>query len=138
MKKYDLESFCKVKVSGVDISLLDEKQMELLYTVARYFEAMCDADIDVMRQIVCEDMVFVHMSGRKQSREEFFSDIEKVRLKYYTIGIEDPMITVDKEKGTITYNSILNANAYGTRGTFRMKGTHHYELGESGWMQVNG
>ena len=72
MKKYDLESFCKVKVSGVDISLLDEKQMELLYTVVRYFEAMCDADIDVMRQIVCEDMVFVHMSGRKQSREEFF------------------------------------------------------------------
>lgn len=30
--------------------------------------------------------------------------------------------------------SSLNANAYGARGTYRMKGTHYYELREGGWI----
>lgn len=86
---------------------------------------------------VSEDMVFVHMSGRKQSREEYFADIEDGSLDYYTIGIEKPVIEVDGDRVTITYTSVLNANAYGARGKFRMSGTHAYEKVDGNWMLVN-
>ena len=91
-----------------------------------------------MREIVSRDMVFVHMSGKKQSRDEYFADIEKGRLVYYTIGIEDPVLNINGDKASITYTSVLNANAYGARGTFRMKGTHHYERKNDRWIMVNG
>ncbi|MCR4990471.1 MAG: nuclear transport factor 2 family protein, partial [Lachnospiraceae bacterium] len=58
-------------------------------------------------------------------------------LRYFTIGIDNPVIKVDGDKALITYTSVLNANAYGSRGTYRMKGTHHYEKSDGLWILVN-
>ena len=73
------------------------------------------------------------MSGRQQTREEYFADIADGSLNYFNIGIADPVIKVDGDKAQITYTSVLNANAYGARGTYRMKGTHYYELRDDSW-----
>ena len=51
---------------------------------------MTDADIDTMRKLVPEDMTFIHMSGRQQTREEYFADVENGSLRYFTIGIDTP------------------------------------------------
>ena len=99
---------------------------------------MTDADIDTMRKIVSEDMVFTHMSGRRQTREEYFADIADGYLDYYTIGIEKPVIEIDGDQASITFTSVLNANAYGAVGTYRMKGTHHYVRTDGKWIAING
>jgi hypothetical protein len=137
MKVYDFSAFPNVKVTGVDLSALTEEQLSVLYQAARYCEAMTEADIDTMREIVSEDMTFTHMSGRRQTREEYFADVADGSLRYYTIGMEKPVVKVDGDKATVTYTSVLNANAYGARGTFRMKGTHHYENRDGAWIAVN-
>ena len=74
---------------------------------------------------------------KTQTREEYFADIEKGRLNYFKIGIEAPVIEVDGDTATIEYTSVLNANAYGARGTFRMSGIHHYEKRDGSWILVN-
>ena len=73
----------------------------------------------------------------QQTREEYFADVADGSLSYYTIGIADPVIKVDGEKAQITYSSVLNADAYGARGTFRMKGMHQYEKRDGVWIIVN-
>lgn len=137
MSAYDFSEFGNVDITGCDVNNLSETEQEVLYTQARYCQAMTDADIETMREIVSEDMIFTHMSGKTQSREEYFADIEKGRLNYFTIGIEDPVIEVDGDTATITFTSVLNANAYGARGTFRMGGTHKYEKRDGVWIAVN-
>ena len=91
----------------------------------------------VMRELVSEDKTFTHMSGLQQTREEYFADVADGSLNYFTIGIADPVIMVDGDMAQLTYTSVLNANAYGARGTFRMKGTHHYEKRDGAWIIVN-
>lgn len=115
----------------------DPRELSVLYAQARYCQAMTDADIDTMRELVSEDMVFTHMSGRKQTREEYFADVADGSLNYFTIGIENPVIEADGDKARITYTSVLNADAYGARGTYRIKGTHHYALRDGSWILVN-
>ena len=44
------------------------------------------------------DLIYTHMSGMQQTREEYFSDISDGSLRYYTIGIADPIIEVDQAK----------------------------------------
>lgn len=134
---YDFKRFSNVNITGIDISSLHEEELSVLFTQARYCQAMTEADIETMRELVSEDMVYTHMSGRQQTREEYFTDIADGNLRYFTIGIADPVIKVEGEKAQITYTAVLNANAYGARGTFRMKGTHYYELREGGWIAVN-
>ena len=137
MSGYRFDDFKNVEITGIDISSLNDDELSVLYTQARYCQAMTDADIDTMREIVSEDMIFTHMSGRQQTREEYFADIEKGRLNYFTIGIENPVIEINGDTASITYTSVLNANAYGARGTYRMSGTHHYERRDGEWIAVN-
>ena len=133
----DFESFSNVNITGIDLSSLSQEELAVLFAHARYCQAMTDADIDTMRELVSEKMVFTHMSGRQQTREEYFADVADGSLNYFTIGIEDPVIRVDGDKAQITCTSVLNANAYGASGTFRMKGTHHFEKQDGAWIAVN-
>ena len=137
MSKFDFSQFPNVELINADTSEMSDEQLSVLYQQARYCQAMTDADIDTMRGIVSEDMIFTHMSGRQQTCEEYFADIVNGRLTYYTIGIENPVITVDGDSATIKYTSVLNANAYGARGTFRMPGTHDYRKINGEWTAVN-
>ena len=134
---YDFSVFENVDISGVEIPELGEEEQALLYQQARYCQAMTDADTVTMREIVPEDAVFTHMSGRQQTREEYFADIEDGSLDYYTIGIDNPVIEVNGDSASITYTSVLNANAYGARGTYRMEGTHYFEKSGGKWMMAN-
>ena len=137
MTGYDFTAFTNVEITGIDLDSLTKEDLSALYQAARYCQAMTDKDIDTMREIVSEDMVFVHMSGIRQTREEYFADVADGSLTYYTIGMADPVIEIDGNHAIVTYTSILNANAYGARGTFRMKGSHHYENRDGAWIAVN-
>ena len=137
MKGYDFSVFSNVELIGADLSALDAEQLAVLYQQARYCQAMTDADTDTLREIVAEDAVFTHMSGRQQTREEYFADIESGSLRYFTIGIAHPTVEVNGDTASITYTSVLNANAYGAHGTFRMSGTHWFEKRGGEWTSVN-
>lgn len=137
MQAYDFSDFPNVELTGVDLSAMDNDQLAVLYQQARYCQAMTDADTDTLREIVSSDAVFTHMSGRQQTREEYFADIESGALRYFTIGIDRPIVEVDGDAASIAYTSVLNANAYGARGTFRMGGTHWFEKRDGAWISVN-
>ena len=134
---YDFGEFPNVNITGIDLASLSDEELAVLYAQAKYCQAMTDADIEVMRELVSEDKAFTHMSGLQQTREEYFADVADGSLNYFTIGIADPVIMVDGDMAQLTYTSVLNANAYGARGTFRMKGTHHYEKRDGAWIIVN-
>ncbi|MBR0092416.1 MAG: nuclear transport factor 2 family protein [Lachnospiraceae bacterium] len=131
---YDFSAFTNVEITGTDIATLSTEEQSVLYAQAKYCQAMTEADADTLRELVPEDAVFTHMSGRQQTREEYFADIESDALDYYTIGIEGPVIEVNGDAATITCTSVLNANAYGARGTYRMGGTRHFEKVNGNWI----
>ena len=135
--RYDFSSFTNVTLTGIDTSALNEDELSALYQAARYCQAMTEADIDTMREIVSEEMKFVHMSGMTQTREEYFADVADGSLTYYAIGMENPVVEVSGNKATVTYTAALTADAYGARGTFRMKGSHFYEKRNGVWIAVN-
>ena len=137
VKASDFNQFQNVTLTGVDLAALDSEQMEVLYAQAKYCQAMCDADMDTLRSLVAEDKTFTHMSGRVQTREEYFADIAKGSLNYFSIGMEDPAVTVSGNHATVQYTAVLNANAYGARGTYRMSGTHTWEKRGGAWISVN-
>jgi ketosteroid isomerase-like protein len=137
MKNYNFSALTNVELINADLGSMNDEQLSVLYVQARYCQAMTDADIDTMRELVSEDMTYTHMSGMTQTREEYFADIADGSLRYFTIGMDSPKIEVSDDTASITYTSVLNANAYGARGTYRMKGTHYYEKRSGEWIAVN-
>ncbi len=137
MPEYDFSVFTNVVLTGIELSDLREEQLAVLYQQAQYCQAMTEADIDTMGGIVSDNSVFTHMSGRQQTKEEYFSDVEDGSLRYFTIGIENPVVEVKGNLASVTYTSVLNADAYGARGTYRMSGAHWFEKRDGIWYSVN-
>lgn len=137
MADYDFSVFSNVELTGIDLADLNEEQLAVLYQQARYCQAMTEADVETMGEIVADDSTFTHMSGTQQTKEEYFADVESGSLRYYTIGMENPVVEVDGDRAGVTFTSVLNANAYGAEGTYRMSGTHWFENRDGVWISVN-
>ena len=137
MSEYDFSVFTNVEIKETELSAFSDEQLAVLYQQARYCQAMTEADIDTMDEIVSDNSVFTHMSGRQQTKEEYFSDVEDGSLRYFTIGIENPVVEVDGNLASVSYTSVLNANAYGARGTYRMSGVHWFEIRGGVWYSIN-
>ena len=133
----DFSVFNNVEVTGIDLSELSADERAVLYQQARYCQAMTEADTETMTEITSPDMIFTHMSGRQQTRKEYFADIADGNLQYFTIGIENPTVHINGSYASVSYTSVLNANAYGARGTYRINGTHWYEKQDENWIACN-
>ena len=137
MKDFDFSAFNNVEITGINTSELSDEEQAVLYQQARYCQAMTEADTETMREITSPDMIFTHMSGRQQTREEYFADIADGNLQYFTIGIENPVVNINGSYASVSYTSVLNANAYGAGGTYRIDGTHWYEKQNENWIACN-
>ncbi len=137
MEEYDFSEFPNVEITGVDFESLDEEQLAVLYQQVRYLQAMTDADIETLDEIVSDDMVFTHMSGRQQTKEEYFADIEDGSLNYYFVELENPEVVVDGDIASVSSTHVLNANAYGAKGSYPMSGTRWFEKRDGIWYAIN-
>lgn len=137
MTDFDFSVFDNVEITGINVSELGEEEQAVLYQQARYCQAMTEADTETMMEITSPDMIFTHMSGRQQTRDEYFADIEDGDLQYFTIGIENPVVNISDNYASVSYTSVLNANAYGARGTYRIDGIHWYEKQGENWIACN-
>ena len=133
----DFSVFNNVEVTGIDLSEWSADERAVLYQQARYCQAMTEADTETMTEITSLDMIFTHISGRQQTRKEYFADIADGNLQYFTIGIENPVVNINGSYASVSYTSVLNANAYGARGTYRINGTHWYEKQDENWIACN-
>ena len=137
MTDFDFSDFDNVEITGINVSELSVEEQAVLYQQARYCQAMTEADTETMMEITSPDMIFTHMSGRQQTRDEYFADIEDGDLQYFTIGIENPVVNISDNYASVSYTSVLNANAYGARGTYRIDGIHWYEKQGENWIACN-
>ena len=58
MKNYDFSALINVELINADLGSLTDEQLSVMYAQARYCQAMTDADIDTMRELVSEDMTY--------------------------------------------------------------------------------
>ena len=109
---YGFSAFTNVTVTGTDLSRLSEEERSVLYVQARYCQAMTDADIDVVRQIVSEN----------ENRLKRRITMENVKLNN---GLECPVVGIGtfmlspadaensvREALKMGYRLIDTANAY--------------------------
>lgn len=136
-QKEDFENLKNVYLKDVDLNKYTPEERVLLFTFATYCEALTEKDLDTAGYMLSADYVFVHMDGRRQNVSEYFSDVAEGHLVYQRIEIENPEIEIRENKATLVVTSILEATAYGEKGTYPMRVTHYYENWDGDWVEVN-
>ena len=134
--------FSKKAAAGnkVGESDLTGKQTEEAAVLAAYQavqQAMIDKDISTLDRIILDVTTFTHMSGKTQTKAEYFADIRDGRLNYQSYTMENTNVIVDGDKATLTSHVVLTANAYGAQGSWPFDVTAHLVLIDGEWRLTN-
>ena len=116
---------------------MTEDERAVLKAFENMQQAMVDKDVDAMRELTAEDKTFTHMSGKVQTREEFFGEIADGTLNYFGYQIHDPRVTVDGDHATLTGLTTLDARVYGISGSWTLPTSARFVKQEGSWIQCN-
>lgn len=122
----DVEIICDKSFSDVDSEILDR--------FVEFQQALIDKDEDKLNEILTEKYELVHMSGKRQTKQEFISEIMDGTLNYYKSEIIDPTILWDdKERATLVADVALTAKVYGINGKWTLDTTVDFEKVDGKW-----
>lgn len=113
------------------------EEEKILSAFEQMQQAMIDKDAAKMRSLVAEDKTFTHMSGKKQTKEEYFEEILNGTLNYYGYEIHDLKISVNGDKAILKANVRLKAKVYGMSGSWTVPVHTNYKKTNCAWIQCN-
>ena len=116
---------------------MNAEQKAVLAAFERMQQAMIDKDVETMLSLVTEDKTFTHMSGKKQTKEEFFGEIADGTLNYYQYEIHNPVVTVNGDTATLTADTTLTAKVYGMSGRWTLATEAHFVRVNGEWILCN-
>lgn len=87
----------------------------------KYWRCMIAKDVEELRSLMAEDYVLTHMTGVRQSREEFLRGLKIGTFHYYSAEHDSIEVTIRGAAATMVGKSRVLAAVYGG-------GKHHWKL----------
>ena len=108
----------------------EEEKITELYK--DYWDYMIEKNIEGLRNLMSSDYCLYHMTGVRQSADEFIEGLKNGTFNYYSAEHDDIVVSVDGDEVTLTGKSRVVAAVYGGgKGSWRLQGdfTHRKENG---------
>lgn len=119
---------------GVPPMTTEEKEVYSAYIASN--KAMIEKDRTAMELYFDEKLIFTHMSGKKQTREEFIGEIMDGTLNYFKVDTRDFSIIVKGDTAQMKVTHTLTAKVYGISGSWTMGGENTYKKRNGIWVRV--
>lgn len=119
---------------GVPPMTTEEKEVYSTYEAIN--NAMIEKDRAAMERYFDKNLIFTHMSGKKQTREEFIGEIMDGTLNYFKVDTKDYSISVDVDSARMKVTHTLTAKVYGISGSWTLGGENTYKKRDGIWVRV--
>ena len=102
--------------------MMDEKEaIRDLYR--RYWRCMIDKNADGLRELMADDYALTHMTGVRQSKDEFIKGLMEGTFNYYAADHDSIKVTITADGALLTGKSRVLAAVYGGRKNYwRLRG----------------
>ena len=102
--------------------MMDEKEaIRDLYR--RYWRCMIDKNADGLRELMADDYALTHMTGVRQSKDEFIKGLMEGTFNYYAADHDSIEVTITADGALLTGKSRVLAAVYGGRkNCWRLRG----------------
>ena len=124
-------------LEGLGMNRTNTDEAAVLTAYETIQQAMIDKDIDTLDRVILDGTTFTHMSGKTQTKEEYFADIRDGRLDYQSYTMENTRVVIDGDEATLTSHVVLTANAYGAQGSWPFNVTAHFTKIDGEWYSHN-
>ncbi len=86
----------------------------MISVIQRMIDGMVSKDLELLRGVMSEDMVLVHMTGMEQNREQFLSQLEDGTLNYRSYRIIDVKSSKYADNAQAEVRMLTDAAVYGS------------------------
>lgn len=122
----NVELICEKSFSDVDMEVLDR--------FIEFQNALIDKNEDKLNEIIQDGYELVHMSGKRQSKDEFISEVMDGTLNYFKSEIFNPTILWDDdENASLIADVTLTAKVYGIEGKWTLNTVASFEKIDGVW-----
>ena len=121
----------------IGVKRVNADEAAVLDTYKAVQQAMIDKDIDTLDRMILDGTTFTHMSGKTQTKEEFFGEIADGTLNYYAYEIHDPQITINGDEAVLTASVTLTAKVYGASGDWTLPVNARFTKIDGAWYSHN-
>lgn len=91
MKKIGYLFLCLLSITGFAQSKVEQ---EVLDFEKKRINATLNSDVSTLQEMLADDLVWVHSSGKKQNKEQYIDDHAQKRVKYQKISLEESAVRV--------------------------------------------
>jgi hypothetical protein len=114
---------------------LEENKQEVLDIFVEFQEAMIEKNSNKLNELIDDNYILTHMSGKQQSKQEYIAEIMDGTLNYYHSTIHEPIISIEDEKySRLKANVELDAKVYGMKGSWTLKTNIMFEKQSNRWI----
>ena len=99
-----------------------------------YWAYMIEKNIEGLRRLMSSDYCLYHMTGVKQSADEFLNGLNNGTFNYYSAQHDDIVVSVHGDEATMTGKSRVVAAVYGGgKGSWRLQGDFTLRKENGSW-----
>ena len=124
----------QIETNSTDLSKEDQEAI-----IARYEElqqALIDQNIPKLKQLLPDDYIAVHITGRRQTKEEWLNDIDNGDMRYFHFTDLHYSLSQKGNRVQLGIRQRITANIYGSEGTWSIPGTRVFEKQGGEWQIV--
>ena len=112
---------------------MDERE-EIRELYRQYWRCMIAKDTDGLRGLMAEDYVLIHMTGVRQSREEFLRGLQDGTFHYFAADHDSIQVTICGDTASMVGKSRVLAAVYGGRkSSWRLRGDFALRKENGAW-----
>ncbi len=113
---------------------IEDDKSQVLDVTRQLTELMIDKNTTAIDKIVDANFTLTHITGYVQPKEEWFSEIESERMKYYSYKEVKITVKIDGDKAIFVGQNLLDARIWGTRNNWRLQQTMQLEKRNGKWI----
>ena len=100
---------------------LNTDEVQVLAVVRQLAQLMIKKDTAAMNRILDENYTLTHMTGYVQPKAEWFDEVTKESMKYYSENEVHHSVTVNGNNATVTMQNLVDARIWGSRNTWHLQ-----------------
>ena len=106
----------------------------LLAVTRQLTRLMIERDTMAMAKILDEGYTLTHMTGYVQSRSEWFTEVERESMKYYSAKEVAHSVKIEGNQAEFVQQNLVDARIWGSRNIWRLQQVFQLEKRQAGWI----
>lgn len=124
-------------LEGLNMGKANPEEAAVLSAYEAILQAMIDKDTDALDRLYRDGTTFTHLSGKTQTKEEFFGEIADGTLNYYDYEIRDLRIAMEGNEAFLSASVTLDAKVYGASGSWTLAVNPRFTKTDGQWIAHN-